>query len=80
VKRFPPRRGTIIQDQVFIHLSKYAMGCYLRYCGFPRRTFLGILVNKRCYYVVLFSLSPAHYAKYYTGQSCISENCSSRTL
>jgi hypothetical protein len=37
-------------------------------------------VNKRCYYVVLCSLSPAHYAKCYTGQSWNSRKSSSRKL
>src|SRR5215207_9229998 len=26
---------------IFTQLSKYAVGCYLRYGGFPRRTLLG---------------------------------------
>src|SRR5215211_1197727 len=33
---------------IFTHLSKYAVGCYLRYGGFPRRTLLGSSVNKDC--------------------------------
>src|SRR5215217_2809776 len=37
--------------------------------GFPRTLRLGFLVNKRCYCLVLCSLSTAHYAQYYTGQS-----------
>ena len=37
--------------------------------GFPGIPLLGSLVNKRCYCVVLCSLSTAHYAQYYTGQS-----------
>src|SRR5215218_5556919 len=31
---------------IFTHLSKYAVGCYLRYGGFPRRTLLGSSVIK----------------------------------
>src|SRR5829696_4714137 len=30
---------------IFTHLSKYAVGCYLRYCGFPRRTLVGRSMN-----------------------------------
>src|SRR5215217_1406311 len=41
-----PRSGTALQARIFIHLSKYTVGCYLRYCGFPRRTLLGSSVNK----------------------------------
>src|SRR5215212_9540246 len=41
-----PRCGTIVQDQIFTQLSKYEVGCYLRYCGFPRRALLGIMLYK----------------------------------
>ena len=32
--------------ETFTQLSKYAVGCYLRYCGFPRRVLLGSWVIK----------------------------------
>ena len=31
---------------IFTRLRGYASGCYLRYCGLPRRTLLGSPVNK----------------------------------
>src|SRR5215217_5868242 len=34
---------------IFTPLRVYAIGCYLRYCGFPRRSLLGSPVNKLAY-------------------------------
>jgi hypothetical protein len=41
-----PRSDTTVQGQIFTLLSKYAVGCYLRHCGFPRRTLLDDSLNK----------------------------------
>ena len=45
---------------IFTYRSKYAVGCYLRYRWFPRRTLLGSLVNRGtpCILVRFFSRSP----------------------
>jgi hypothetical protein len=37
---YSPLRGDYL-TLIFTHLSKYAVGCYFRYGGFPRRTLLG---------------------------------------
>src|SRR5215218_5118051 len=44
-----PRCGTTVQDQIFTRMRSYAIGCYLRHGGFPRRTLLETVwkVSKR---------------------------------
>src|SRR5919107_3437341 len=42
----PLRPGTTVQAQIFTYLSKYAVGCYLRHCGFPRRALSESWVNR----------------------------------
>ena len=54
----------VYEGQIFTTVDAYAVGCYMRHSGFPRRTLLGNSLNK----LVLCSLLAVQYAKYYTGQ------------
>jgi hypothetical protein len=44
--KLTPHSCTLAEAQICTYLSKYAVGCYLRYRWFPRRTLLGSPVNK----------------------------------
>ena len=43
---YAPLRYLKNNPTIFTYLSKYALGCYLRYRWFPRRTLLGSLLIK----------------------------------
>src|SRR5215203_2718502 len=47
IKRlYAPLRYPKKHPPIFTPLRVYAIGCYLRYCGFPRRSLLGSSVNR----------------------------------
>ena len=38
--------GYLDIDPIFTRVRGYALGCYIAYCGFPRRTLPGSSLNK----------------------------------
>src|SRR5215217_8427626 len=54
-------------DRIFIYLSKYAVGCYLCYCGFPRRTLL-----ETVWKVLRTSQPPDHEPRHRRVDKCLS--------